>query len=147
MEQIYFRKFFINTEKIYKTEKLPSTELLILHNMGTPVKPTTRRTTRKILQAKEDSHAPDLQATYIQAIDLEASTNYKSKPHDPRMEVDGKMYHCSSCKQKFSKTNIATFCPQKNICRMCSHSHRVTDIEEQINSILHSRDQLEAINA
>ena len=45
--------------------------------MGTPVKPTTRRTTRKILQAKEDSHAPDLHATYLQATDLEASTNYK----------------------------------------------------------------------
>ena len=83
---------------------------------------------------------------YLQATDLEASTNYKSKPHDHRMEADRKMYHCSSCKQKFSKTNITTFCPRKNICRMFSHSQRVTDMEEQMNSILHSRDQLEAIN-
>ena len=34
--------------------------------MGTPVKPTTRRTTRKILQATEDSHALDLHTYRLQ---------------------------------------------------------------------------------
>ena len=56
------------------------------------------------------------------------------------------MYHCSGCKQKFVKTNIAKFCILKNICRMCSHSQWVTDMEEQMCRVLHSRDQLELMN-
>ena len=110
--------------------------------MGTPKKPTTRGTTRR-LKATQDSLALDLKAT-----DLQASTNYKSKPHDPRMEADMKMNHCSGCKQKFNKTNtIAKFCPLTNICRMCSHSQKVTEMEGKMCSVLHSRDQLEEMNA
>ena len=120
---------------------------LVRRRDGDLVKPTTRRTTKKLLQATQDSLRPDLQATDLQATDLEASTNYKSKPHNPQMEVDGKMYHCSGCKQKFNKANIDKFCPQKNICRMCIHAQRVSDMEENMSSVLHSRDQLEAINA
>ena len=62
------------------------------------------------------------------------------------MEADGKMYHCSGCKQKLNKASIAKFCPLKNICRMCIHAQRFSDMEEQMSSVLHSRDQLEAIN-
>ena len=108
--------------------------------MGTPEKPTTRGTTRR-LKATQDSQASDLKATDQQATDLEASANYKSKPHNPNMEADGKMYHCSCCKQKFNKTNLARFCPLRNICRMSSHSQRVTEMEEKMGSVLHSRDQ------
>ena len=109
--------------------------------MGTPEKPTTRGTTRR-LKATQDLQASDLKATDQQATDLEASSNYKSKPHNPSKEADGKMFNCRGCKQKFNKANIAKFCPQKNICRMCTHAQKVSDMEEQMSSVLHSRDQL-----
>ena len=48
---------------------------------------------------------------------------------------------------QFNKASIAKFCPLKNICRMCIHAQRASDMEEQMSSALHSRDQLEAINA
>ena len=41
---------------------------------------------------------------------------------------------------------MAKLCPQKNICRMCIHAQRVSDMEEQMSSVLHSRDQLETLN-
>ena len=117
--------------------------------METPEKPTTRR-----LKAAQDLQASDSKATGLEATDLEAPAKNKkasakniSKPHNPRMEADGKMYHCSSCKQKFNKASISKFCPLKNICRMCTHAQRFSDMEEQMSSALHSRDQLEAINA
>ena len=119
--------------------------------MGTPEKPTTRGTTRR-LKATQDLQASDSKATGLPVTDLEALAKNKkasaksiSKSHNPSMEADGKMYHCSGCQQKFNKASIAKFCPLKNICRMCIHAQRVSDMEEQMSSVLHSRDQLEAI--
>ena len=77
--------------------------------MGTPEKPTTRGTTRRLI-ATQDLQASDLMATDLQATDLDASENYKSNPHNPSKEADGKMCHSSGCKQKFNTTNIAKFC-------------------------------------
>ena len=128
--------------------------------MGTPEKPTTRGTTRR-LKAAQDLQASESKAPGLQATDLEAPAKNKkasaknkkasakniSKPHDPSMEADMKMYLCSGCKQKFNKASIAKFCPLKNICRMCTHAQKFSDMEEQMSSVLHSRDQLEAINA
>ena len=121
--------------------------------MGTPEKPTTRGTTRR-LKATQDLQASHSKATGIAATDLEAPGKKKkapakniSKPQNPSMEADWKMYHCSGCKQKFNKASIAKFCHLKNICRMCIRAQRVSDMEEQMSSVLHSRDQLEAINA
>ena len=90
-----------------------------------------------------------MQATDLEALQKNktASVKNKSKWHDPSMEADGKMYHCSGCKQKFNKDSIAKFCPLKNICRMRIHAQRVSYMEEQISSVLYSGDQLEAINA
>ena len=103
--------------------------------MGTPEKPTTRGTTKR-LKATQDLQASDSKATGLQATDLEAPAKNKkasakniSKPHNPSMEADWKMYHCSGCKQKFNKASIAKFCPLKNICRMCTHAQRFSDME------------------
>ena len=81
--------------------------------MGTPEKPTPRGTTRR-LKAAQDLQALDSKTTGLQATDLEAPAKNKkasakniSKPHNPTMEADGKMYFCSSCKQKFNKASIA----------------------------------------
>ena len=121
--------------------------------MGTPEKPTIRGTAGR-LKATEDLQASDSKATGLQATDLEAPAQNKkasakniSKPHNPSMEADGKMYHCSGCKQKFNKTSIVKFWPPKNICKMCTHAQRFSDMEEQMSIVIHSRDQLEAINA
>ena len=90
--------------------------------MGTPEKPTTGGTTGRLkatqdLQAS-DSKATGLQATDskttgLQATDLEAPAKNKkasakniSKPHNPSIEADGKMYHCSGRKQKFNKAIV-----------------------------------------
>ena len=73
--------------------------------MGTPEKATTRRAASNLLKATQDSQASDLQAKDLQATDLDTPKNYKSKPHDPSMLADGKMCHCSGCKQKLNKTN------------------------------------------
>ena len=112
--------------------------------MGTPEKPTTRGATRR-LKATQDLQASDSKATGLQAADLEDPAKNKktsakniSKPHNPSIEADGKMYHCSGCKQKFNKASIAKFSPLKNICRMCIHAQRVSDMEEQMSSALHS---------
>ena len=117
--------------------------------MGTPEKPTTRR-----LKAAQDLQASDSKATGLQSIDLEAPAKNKrasakniSKPYNPSMEADGKMYHCSGCQQKFNKASIAKFCPLKNIRRKGTYAQRFSDMEEQMSSVLHSRDQLEVINA
>ena len=119
--------------------------------METHEKPTTRGTARR-LKATQDLQASDSKATGLQATDLEApaknkeaSTKNISKLHNTSMEADGKMYHCSGCKQKFNKISIAKFCPLKNICRMCTHAQRFSDMEEQMSSVLHSRDQLEQL--
>ena len=120
--------------------------------METPEKPTTRGTTRR-LKATQDLQASDSKATGLPDTDMEAPAKKKasakniSKPHNPSMEADGKMYHCSGCKQKFNEASIVKFYPLKNICRMCLHAQRVSDMEEQMSSVLFSRDQLEAINA
>ena len=121
--------------------------------MGTPEKPTTRGTTRR-LKATQDLQASDSKATGLQATDSEAPAKNRkasakniSKPHNPSMEADGKMYQCSGCKQKFNNGSIAKFCLLKNICRMCTHARRFSDMEEQMSSVIHSRDQLEGINA
>ena len=98
--------------------------------MGTPEKPTFRGTTRR-LKAIQDLQALDSKATGLQVTDLwvsaknkKASAKNKSKLQNLNMEADGKMYHCSGCKQKFNKASIAKFCPLKNICRMCIHAQR-----------------------
>ena len=85
--------------------------------MGTPEKPTTRGTIRR-LKAPQDLQASNSKATGLQATDLEAPAKNKkasakniSKPNNPNMEADGKIYHCSGCKQEFNKASIAKFCP------------------------------------
>ena len=101
--------------------------------MGTPKKPTTRETTRR-LKATQDLQASDLKATDLQATDLEASANYKSKLHNPSKEADGKMFHCSGCKQKFNKANIAQILPAEEHLQnvyQCTKGFRYGGTNEQ----------------
>ena len=122
--------------------------------MGTPEKPTTRGTTRR-LKATQDLQASDSKATGLQATDLEDSA--KNKKASAKTNPNRIIQACKQMEnvplqrlqpeiqQGYSSQILPSEEHLQNVSNI--YAQRVSDMEGQMNSVLHSRDQLEAINA
>ena len=97
-----------------------------IDTLTSPKKAKTRAA-RKLLEA---SQTTDLEAT----ANLETTTAYTSIPRDLNMEADGKMYHCSTCKQKFNNAFFTNFCLGKNIVK-CIHTKMFEEVLAHMYSV------------
>lgn len=106
------------------------------------------KATRSMTARKQSKANTDLDATDVGAPkDLKESVVYSFTPHDPSLEADKKTYYCIYCKQKRNMVYITKFCTSNKVCKMCSHSQWVAEMEGQIRIVLHGGDKLEAINS